>query len=153
MSIRLSSVCLPVRQLFFSNRKGSLSFRPIYPIFGLDVHHYISQKVMEVEFGFFFHLFLFQWIFNYKENMKMSFFVFGHFLKKFLIWEYETWFTGTLWVLSGVCVKWLLWGKFSGHLGPKIGRNIGFRIYTWKFSTGFTRNLIYKLNWATFWGE
>ena len=29
--------------------------------------------------------------------------VFGHSLKKFLMWDDQTWFTGILWVLSGVC--------------------------------------------------
>ena len=36
--------------------------------------------------------------------------VFGHF-HKFLIRDHETWFTGTLWVLSGVW-KWHPWAKF-----------------------------------------
>ena len=30
------------------------------------------------------------------------------------MWDYETWFTGMLCVLSGVCKKWPLWTKFLG---------------------------------------
>ena len=69
--------------------------------------------------------------------------VFGHSLKKFLMWDDQTWFTGILWVLSGVCETWPLWAKFLGPFRSQIGQ---------KFSTEFTRNLIYKLIAATFVG-
>ena len=49
--------------------------------------------------------------------------VFGYFLKKFLIQDHETWFTGILWVLSGVCEKWPLWAKFSAVFDPKYSQN------------------------------
>ena len=37
----------------FTNRIGSLSFHPIFPIFSLNVHNNIAQKAVEVEFWFF----------------------------------------------------------------------------------------------------
>ena len=51
------------------------------------------------------------------------------------------------------CVwKWLPWAKFSGPFWAKIGRFVGFRLFSRKDSTGFTWNLIYKLFGATFVG-
>ena len=65
--------------------------------------------------------------------------VFDHLLKKFLIRDHETWFTGILWVLSGVCEKWPLWAKFSGRFGPVYGRNMSiFRIVS---------NFLKSFNW------
>ena len=42
----------------FSNRIGSHSFHPIFPIFGLNVHNNITQKVLQVVFLFFASKFL-----------------------------------------------------------------------------------------------
>ena len=42
MRSHLSSVCLSVN--LFSNQIGSLSFCPIFPIFGLNVHNNIAKK-------------------------------------------------------------------------------------------------------------
>ena len=51
--------------------------------------------------------------------------IFGPSLTKFLIWDHETWFTGILWVLSGMCEKWSLWAKISGpFLKGQIGQYI-----------------------------
>ena len=49
--------------------------------------------------------------------------VFGHFLKKFLIQYHETWFTGMLWALSGVCENGLCGQNFRALFGPKWGQN------------------------------
>ena len=42
----------------FSNQIGSLSFHLFFPIFGMNVNNNIAQKVVEVEFLFFFILYL-----------------------------------------------------------------------------------------------
>ena len=65
--------------------------------------------------------------------------VLGHFLKKFLIWDHESWFTGILWVLSGVYEKWPMWAKFSDRFfalnRAKIGQYIGFCLFSELVST------------------
>ena len=42
----------PASVNFFSNQIGSVSFHPIVPIFGVNVHNNIAQKDEEVEFLF-----------------------------------------------------------------------------------------------------
>ena len=37
---------------FFTNKLGSLSFNPIYTVFGLNVHNNIAPKPVELEFWF-----------------------------------------------------------------------------------------------------
>ena len=59
---------------------GFLSFQPIFPISGLDIHS-IAQTLVELEFWFFASDF-FLWIFNLKKMVILE--VLGHFLKKFL---------------------------------------------------------------------
>ena len=49
MPSRPLSIRLPVCQLF-SHRIGSLSFHPLFPIFGVNVHN-IAQTVVEVKFS------------------------------------------------------------------------------------------------------
>ena len=39
-----------------------------------------------------------------------------------------------------------------GSKKAKIGQYIGFRLFTWKVVTGFSRNLIYKLDGAIYVG-
>ena len=57
---------------------------------------------------------------------------------------------------SSVSEKWnvdQILGPFWSQIGPKlIGQYIGFRLFSWKGSTVFTWNLIYKLVGATFLG-
>ena len=63
--------------------------------------------------------------------------LFGLLLKKFLMSDHETWFTGMLWVLPGVCEKWPLWAKFSGpfwpQIMPKLGRKPVFHLFCKRF--------------------
>ena len=98
---------------FFSNPIGSLSFHPIIPIFGVNVHIYdIAPKDVEDEFLFFAYNFNGSFITKIgKKNRNLK--VFGHFLIKFL------------------CVK-------HGPRGPhfratnraKIGQYVGFRLFS-----------------------
>ena len=78
----------------FSKQISSLSFYPIFPIFGLNVHNNIAPKPM----------LLFLMDFQFSKNMsKMGFLeVFGFFHKKRNIMSPSTWFTGISGVLSCV---------------------------------------------------
>ena len=106
---------------FFSNWIGFLSFHPIFPIFGLNVHNNIAHKTVGPEFLIFASKFFYGLLFT-KNRSKLGILeVFGNFLKKFLCGAHETWFTDILWVLLWVCEKWPLWAKFSGPFGPQIG--------------------------------
>ena len=50
---------------------------------------------------------------------------------------------GTLWILAGVCVwKMAPVGQIRGPFLAQIGQYIGFRLFSWKVSTGFTRSLL-----------
>ena len=53
MLSRLSVYPLSVVCQLFSNRKGSLIFYPIFPIFSLSVH----KNIVEVDFDFLLHTF------------------------------------------------------------------------------------------------
>ena len=44
---------------------GFLSFHPIFLIFGMNVHNYVGQKPVELEFRIFAYNFL--WVFDYKK--------------------------------------------------------------------------------------
>ena len=69
---------------FFSNRIGSITFFPIFPIFGLHVHNNIAPKPVELEFWFIVCNFFYRFSIT-KYRWKLGFFeVFGHILKKFL---------------------------------------------------------------------
>ena len=120
-----------------SNQIGSLSFHPIFVIFGLNVHNNIVQKVVEVEF----RLFAFG-IFNgsliTKNILKLGILEgFGHFLKKFVTWDNGTWFTGILWVFSGVCQKWpLAVGQIFGPFFNQICQYMGFFYFLGKYPLG-----------------
>ena len=61
--------------------------------------------------------------------------VWSHFLKKYLIWDHETWFTGTN----------------MAPLGPIFGPFLTPNI-SWEVSTELARNLIYTLTGGTFAG-
>ena len=99
---------------------GSLSFHPIFPIFGLNVHNNIAHKICWTRiFIFCFKLFYgFLIIINRSKLGILE--VFGHFLKKFLMPDPETWFTGILRVLPNVCEKWPPWATFSAPFWHRI---------------------------------
>ena len=58
---------------------GFLSFHPIFLIFGMNVHNYVGQKPVELEFRIFAYNFL--WVFDYKKIGILE--VFGHWLPQF----------------------------------------------------------------------
>ena len=59
--------------------------------------------------------------------------VFGHFLKMFIMWDHEIWFTGILWVLSCVCESCLPWALFLGPFCPQSRSKCRFSIIFWKW--------------------
>ena len=124
MPIHASSVC-PSSTFFLKLNRLPNCFHLIFPIFGLNVHNNIAPKVLEVEFWFFFvsHLLTDRWL---QKRQKIGIWkVYHHILKKSLIWDHETWFSG-VWEMALVA-------------------QIGFRLFSWKFSTGFTLNLMCQL--------
>ena len=135
----------------FSNQIGCLSFHPIFLIFGLYVHNNIAQKVRSGILIFW--VYFFQGIFNYKEIGKNgNFRGFWPFSRKgfnMRPWNlvYRHIMGTNVWQLAPV-------GQiFRPFLSPnrvKIGQYIGFRLFPWKVSSGFTPNLIYNLIGATF---
>ena len=87
---------------------------------------------MELEFLFFcFNFFIF--IFYYKNLSKLDFYdVSGHCLKKCLLWDHETWFSGISEALSGACKTWSgrhIFGSFWTRKWPKL---VKFQV--WPFS-------------------
>ena len=105
-----------------SNWIGSPRSHLIFPIFGLNVHNIIVQKLVGLE------------ILLYVSNLFDRFFitkkykigileVFYHSLIQILIWDHKTWFTGILWALSAACVKMApvsqIFGPFFVQNKPK----------------------------------
>ena len=150
MSDRTSSVRLSVRlsSFFKSNRPPQFSSN-LVDSWRECAQQYYPKSCLSKVFNF-----LCWGIFNYKKYAPILAFS-CHFLKKsvflFLIWDHETWFTGILCVLSGVCEKRPLWDKFSCPFG-KIGQYKGFRPLSSNVSAWFTWNCIYKLIGTTFGG-
>ena len=151
MPSHLLSVCLSVRPSInlFSNWIDSLSFHPIFMIFGLDVHYNIAQKV---ESKIFFASNFVNGSLITKMLQMGILEVFGNFIQKFLISE-------TKLGLQALCVYFQASVKncqiFRPFLAPnraQISQCIGFHLFSLKGSTGFTRNLNYKLVGAIFVG-
>ena len=64
--------------------------------------------------------------------------VYCHFLKTNLIWDHETWFAGTLWVLSGVFEELPPRAKFMGRFWPQIwDQNKSMCRFSFIFLKGF----------------
>ena len=120
----------PASVTFFSNRIGSLSFRPIVPIFGVNVHNNIAQKDEQVEFLFLLLILMDLLLQKNRKNWECSE-VLDIFSKSFYVWKMAP---------VGLIFR------------PQIGQYIGFRLFSWNFSAIFTWNLIYKLIGATFVG-
>ena len=94
MPSRPTSVCPSVCQLF-SNRIGSYSFHPIFPIFGVIVHSDIAQKLWEKHFHFCFQFLMDLWWQKIGKN-------------------------NILWVLLGVFGNWPRWAKLSCRFWRQI---------------------------------
>ena len=76
---------------FFSNRIGSFSFYPIFPIFGCNLHNNITQKTVELKFWLF--TLIFYGTLMIRNRLKVDFCWFSTIFSNFLLWNHETWFT------------------------------------------------------------
>ena len=148
------SVCPSVRQSFFKSNglpQFSSDLSDIW-LECLNVHNNIVQTVMEVEFWFFCFYFANGSLITKIGKKKSKFCGFLAISSKSL-W-YEPWNLICRYIVGNFRCVWknAPVGQIFGPFLAIIGQYIGFRLFSWKDSTGFTRNLIYELAGATFVG-
>ena len=127
-----------------SNQIGSLTFHQLFLTFGFKVHKNITQYLCRCNFDIF--AFNFNGFLIIKSTSKLGWGGgVGHFLeKKFILWDYETWFTGISEIISGVCKLWSQ-GPYSWTLShpykAQIRSNISLLLFSFvlqKVSIRFT---------------
>ena len=150
-SLRLST-------LFKSNRLPQFS-SGLADIWLECTQHYFPQTC-GIGILVFFNAKFFLLIFNYRKYVKIGILevFFYQFLKKFLnvvpwnlVYRHSVDTFKCVWKIAPVGH---IFGLFMTLNSAKIGQNVGFRLSSWRVSTGFTftRNLIFKPIAATFGG-